>query len=101
MTTHTEVFMVRHGQTDSNAQGLMHGATDVPLNSLGLRQAQLVAARVTELGRVDSLHSSPLQRALSTANAISAMIGLEPHLHLGLAEMNFGEAEGLSIKAIA
>ena len=61
---HTEVFMVRHGQTDSNVDGLLHGATDVPLNGIGLRQAELVASRIEQLESLHSLHSSPLQRAL-------------------------------------
>ena len=61
---HTEVFMVRHGQTDSNVGGLLHGATDVPLNGVGMRQAALVASRIERLEGLGSLHSSPLTRAL-------------------------------------
>ena len=94
---HTEVFMVRHGQTDSNVDGLLHGATDVPLNGIGLRQAQLVASRIEQLERLHSLHSSPLQRALTTAQAISSRTGLTPRLHHGLSEMNFGQVEGLTV----
>jgi broad specificity phosphatase PhoE len=93
---HTEIFMVRHGQTDSNTAGLFHGATDVPLNAWGLRQAAMVAHRVQEIADLHSLHSSPLQRAFVTAQAISRTTGLEPHLHPGLAEMDFGSAEGLT-----
>lgn len=100
-TRYTELFMIRHGQTDSNVSGLFHGSTDVPLNQRGERQAALVAARVSQLPALDSLHSSPLQRALSTARAISATIGLEPRQHAGLAEMHFGEAEGLVVTAMA
>jgi alpha-ribazole phosphatase/probable phosphoglycerate mutase len=94
---HTEVFMVRHGQTDSNVGGLLHGATDVPLNQLGQRQAELVASRIELLERLHSLHSSPLKRALTTARAISSRTGLQPRLHNDLAEMNFGRVEGLTI----
>lgn len=98
---HTEVFMVRHGQTDSNAAGLFHGATDVPLNRHGLRQAEMVARRVEVIEEIRSLHSSPLQRALATARAISSGTGLHPRLHPGLAEMNFGAAEGLILSEMA
>lgn len=97
---HTEVFMVRHGQTASNIAGLFHGATDVPLNEMGQRQAELVAERVTTIEALNSLHSSPLQRALRTAQAIARRTGLEPRIHTGLAEMNFGEAEGLVLEAM-
>jgi broad specificity phosphatase PhoE len=98
---HTEVFMVRHGQTDSNVGGLLHGATDVPLNPVGLRQADLVASRIEQLYSLDSLHSSPLKRALRTARAISSRTGIEPRLHSGLAEMNFGQVEGLTLAAMS
>lgn len=97
---HTEVFMVRHGQTASNIAGLFHGATDVPLNDMGIRQAELVADRVSSIENLNSLHSSPLQRAMRTAMAISRRIGLEPRIHAGLAEMDFGEAEGMVLAAM-
>lgn len=98
---HTEVFMVRHGQTDSNVGGLFHGATDVPLNALGHQQAQLVASRIEQLERLHSLHSSPLQRALKTAQAIASRTGLQPRLHQGLAEIDFGLAEGLTLASMS
>lgn len=96
-TKHTEVYLVRHGQTDSNSRGVFHGVTDVPLNALGLRQADLVARRIRAIADLTSLHSSPLQRALRTAQAISKTTGLEPRLHRGLQEMDFGDGEGLAI----
>ena len=98
---HTELFMVRHGQTDSNVSGLFHGATDIPLNVVGVRQAELVARRVSRLEDLRSLHSSPLQRALVTAQAIARSIGLQPRLRPGLTEMHFGEAEGMALLAMA
>ena len=98
---HTELFMVRHGQTDSNTAGLFHGSTDVPLNAHGLRQAELVASRVQHIADLHSLHSSPLQRAYVTAQAIARTTGLEPRLHPGLAEMNFGHAEGVNLFEMA
>jgi len=97
----TEVFLIRHGQTESNKLGLFHGATDVPLNAIGLRQANLVAQRVADIELLRSLHSSPLQRALHTARAISTQTGLPLRLHNGLAEMHFGRAEGLTLVELA
>lgn len=97
---HTEVFMVRHGQTDSNVAGLFHGATDTPLNATGLRQAELVARRVATLEELQSLHTSPLKRAFVTAEAISRQVGLSLHIHPDLQEMNFGDAEGLVMAAM-
>lgn len=97
---HTELFLVRHGQTDSNVARLFDGATDTPLNQLGRRQAQLVAKRIGELADLSSLYSSPLQRALLTAQAISRNIGLQPVIEAGLREMNFGVAESHTMAAI-
>jgi broad specificity phosphatase PhoE len=94
---HTELFLIRHGQTDSNVNGLFHGATDVPLNSMGRRQASLVARRVGDITALAALHSSPLQRARHTAEAISRHTRLAPRFHQGLREIDFGEAEGLTL----
>lgn len=97
---HTELFLVRHGQTDSNVARLFDGATDSPLNQLGRQQAQLVAHRISQLADLRSLYSSPLQRALVTARAISQRVGLEPIIESGLREMNFGVAESHTMEAI-
>jgi broad specificity phosphatase PhoE len=94
---HTEMFLVRHGQTDSNVAGLFHGATDVPLNDTGLLQAQLVAGRIHREESLNALHTSPMLRALRTAEAISLRTGLSLHVQQDLSEMDFGEAEGLTI----
>ena len=98
---HTELFLIRHGQTESNVAGLLHGSTDVPLNPLGLRQAEQVALRIQDMTNIASIYASPLQRARVTADAISRRTGLPLNLHPGLAEMNFGQAEGIVISEIA
>lgn len=98
MTTrerHTELFLIRHGQTESNVANLLHGATDVPLNALGVRQAEYVAQRIQEMTDLSAIYASPLQRAQATARAIARSTSLPLHLHPGLAEMNFGSAEGI------
>ncbi len=98
---HTHLYLIRHGQTESNVAGLLHGATDVPLNAFGLRQAERVALRVQEMIDLNVMYSSPLQRALQTAQAISRLIDLPLHLHPGLAELNFGLAEGTTFSQLA
>lgn len=98
---HTELFLIRHGQTESNVAGLLHGATDVPLNQLGKKQAEHVAMRIQEMTDLSAIYASPLQRARDTARAIAERTNLPLHLHPGLAEMNFGLAEGTVISEIA
>ena len=92
-----EIYFVRHGETDSNIRGLLHGRTDVPLTPLGRRQAGLVARRLAQLNTFQALYTSPLQRAATTAAAIAAELGLRPAIVPDLAEFNFGEFEGITL----
>lgn len=68
--------LVRHGQTDWNAAGRLQGHTDVPLNSLGRQQAHDAGTSLSA-GRWDVLVSSPLGRAVETAQIIGSQLGLE------------------------
>ena len=87
------LLLVRHGQTRWNAERRVLGRTDLPLDELGLTQAELVAPA---LGHIDAIWSSPLLRARQTAAAILAS---RPHLTLqiepDLTEMDQGELDGL------
>jgi len=97
----TTLFLIRHGHTESNAQLLLHGVTDVPLNPLGHRQAELIAERQRSELRLEAILSSPLVRALTTAQIIGERVGLEPTIVPGLMEVNFGTLEGISIARFA
>ena len=96
----TELVFVRHGQTRSNIELLLHGRTDEPLNTLGRWQAERVAARIAELGSMHALYSSPLSRARVTAERIAAQSRLIPVFHDDLAEFHFGDMEGSTVSAI-
>ena len=96
-TQPTTLFLVRHGQTDSNLRQLLHGQADVPLTAHGVTQAERIAARLARESGVAALYASPLQRAHHTARLIGAALGHEPLLHDGLMEISFGEAEGLTV----
>jgi broad specificity phosphatase PhoE len=91
----TDLYFIRHGETASNVEGLLHGITDVPLNTRGVQQAQLIAERLAAMSHLDRIVASPLQRALNTARAIRQRSGLPLEIHDGLKEMNFGVAEGI------
>ena len=90
----TELIFIRHGSTTSNSDGVLHGRTDIPLAPLGLGQARRTAQRIASMGHVESMYSSPLQRALSTAREISQVTGVEPVLEPKLSEFDFGDLEG-------
>jgi broad specificity phosphatase PhoE len=99
MTT-TEIVLVRHGETQSNLEQLLHGRTDVPLTPRGEWQALRVAQRVHEIGGAAALYSSPLIRAHATALRISELIGLDPVLLADLTEYHFGDFEGVAFGSI-
>jgi probable phosphoglycerate mutase len=90
----TYVALVRHGETDWNAERRLQGSSDIPLNDTGRAQA-LAAARRLRDRRWDVLVSSPLSRAWETADIIGAHLGLErSSTYPELSERHFGEAEG-------
>ncbi len=99
MTT-TEIVFVRHGQTRSNLEKLLHGRTDEPLNSVGRWQAQQVAERINTIGSMSLVHSSPLSRARVTAQTIAERIGADTKFHENLVEFYFGEFEGYTLSGI-
>lgn len=96
----TEFVLVRHGETQSNLEQLLHGRTDVPLTPLGEWQAARVAHRVHQIGGASGLYSSPLVRAHVTALRISERIGLDPVLRSDLTEYHFGDFEGYSLASV-
>lgn len=95
----TTICLVRHGETDWNLNRLYQGWTDIPLNETGLGQAQMVAA-VVAAETWDIIVSSPLSRAVQTAEAI---VDHSPSLSvidtdLDLRERGYGVAEGITLE---
>jgi probable phosphoglycerate mutase len=91
----TTVYLIRHGETDWNLTGRWQGHTDVPLNAVGWRQAQLLGQRLVREGvRFDALYSSDLARASQTAREVSAALGVAVRLTRGLREIDLGSWSG-------
>ena len=89
------IFLVRHGQSEANRDGLLVGHLDVALTSEGERQAQgLVGA----LGTVVKALSSPLERARRTGELASPESDIE--IDPAFIEMNYGELEGQPLKEV-
>ncbi len=63
------IYIVRHGQTDYNVEGRYGGRIDVPLNDTGIKQAQELHEKLKDI-KFDLVYSSPLQRAIKTAEII-------------------------------
>lgn len=90
--------LVRHGETAWNAEGRLQGWTDVPLNAAGRQQAAQLAAAL-QGQHFEAIVSSPLQRALQTAQAVAAgrPVDIEPDAR----ERHFGALQGLTRDEVA
>ncbi|MCG2711870.1 MAG: alpha-ribazole phosphatase [Candidatus Omnitrophica bacterium] len=93
----TELFLIRHAQTEYNRQKRYCGFSDVPLNNTGIEQAQFYKNKARGLN-LDVLFCSPLKRTKQTADILFSRkkVILEPRLK----ELNFGKWEGLKYKEI-
>jgi len=93
--TLTTFALVRHGQTDWNAERRLQGATDIPLNDVGRGQAR-DAVGILAPYEWDAIVSSPLSRAAETADLIAEGLGLTVSRRVPeLTERSFGPAEGM------
>src|SRR5574343_134926 len=91
----TRICLVRHGETEWNAERRIQGQIDIGLNATGRRQA-VAAGRWLKSAGITALYSSDLQRAWSTAQAIGAELGLVPTPVPEMRERRYGVFEGLT-----
>ena len=89
-----QLILVRHGETVLNAAGIAQGWNDSALSDAGRRQAGAVASRLQSHG-VTAIYSSPLGRAMATAEVIAAAVGLPVTTLEDLREMCYGKWEGM------
>ncbi|MDP4634618.1 MAG: histidine phosphatase family protein [Pontimonas sp.] len=92
----TRFFLVRHGETEWNRLRKIQGISDIPLNDTGRSQAAALGDILSK-HRFDLIVSSPLSRALETAQIVARKLGMPAPLVIqDLVERNYGEAEGSS-----
>ena len=88
---------VRHGETPWNAERRLQGHRDIPLNALGLAQAEAAARYLAKRHAqipFQAIVSSDLQRARQTADAIGNALSLPVQAEPGLRERHYGDFEG-------
>ncbi|XWS29384.1 hypothetical protein CRYUN_Cryun24cG0025100 [Craigia yunnanensis] len=99
---YAEIVVVRHGETEWNADGRIQGHLDVELNEAGRQQAASVADRLSKEPKISAVYSSDLKRALVTAEMIAARCGgLEVITDPDLRERNLGDLQGLVFREAA
>src|SRR5262245_39377918 len=86
-----KAVLVRHGETEQNANGIFQGHSPVPLSARRRQQAAVVAERLVSL-YPQWLYSSDLRRAQETADMISQRLGLPVRSCEGLREWNVGSS---------
>ena len=96
--TITRFCLVRHGETNWNAEKRLQGHTDIELNSRGLAQAEQMAQALKKMDlQFDVLYTSDLQRAAKTAQAIEQLFNISAIRNPELRERHLGSLQGLTI----
>jgi broad specificity phosphatase PhoE len=93
------LYLVRHGETLWNVEGKMQGWNDSPLTEKGIRQAQKLGERLKNIN-FDVIYSSPIGRALKTAELVKGFKNTPLVLDDGLKEIKLGPWEGKSIQEL-
>jgi probable phosphoglycerate mutase len=92
-------MLLRHGQTPMSVERRYAGTSDVPLTEAGLRQAAAAARRLSAAG-IGMIVSSPLQRAVRTAEQVASVTGVPVVTDEGFRETDFGAWEGLTFAEV-
>jgi probable phosphoglycerate mutase len=97
----TTLLLVRHGQTPTTGRVLPGRAPGLHLAAEGVAQAERAAERIAELGKVDAIYASPLERTRETAAPIARALGLRVQRDKGLLECDFGDWTGAELSKLA
>jgi 2,3-bisphosphoglycerate-dependent phosphoglycerate mutase len=96
----TRILLIRHGQSQGNAEGRFGGHTGTPLSARGRKQAE-AAARVLASEKITAIYSSDLPRATQTAEPLARLTGLEIKRVTAFRERSVGVMEGLTFEEAA
>lgn len=89
------IYIIRHGKTELNKANVLQGRSNYPLNDEGIRQA-VEATKMLESIEFDYVYSSPLIRAVQTAEIVAP--DKEIRLDERLIEMDYGQYEGTDLR---
>ncbi len=94
------VLLIRHGMTDAVGHQLVGWTPGVSLNAAGRDQAKELG-RSLECVKLSGIYSSPLDRALQTAEAVAAHHGMPIQIRDQLGEVRFGDWTGCLIEDLS
>jgi broad specificity phosphatase PhoE len=94
-TMPTRVYLIRHAETEVTTEDRFAGSRDLPLNDEGREHAEELGTRLGGF-ELDAIYSSPLRRALETAQVVAQPHGLEVTVVAALRELDHGHWEGLT-----
>lgn len=92
-------FVLRHGQTQWNAELRLQGSTDIPLNETGRVQARTAAGFLKDQA-ITRIISSPLSRAHETASIVAETLKVPVDIDARIIERSFGVFEGLTLEEV-
>ncbi len=90
----TEIILARHGETEWNVEEVFRGRIDIELNQTGIKQAELLAEYLSST-KIQAIYSSPLKRAIKTAETIAGYHKLDVEIAPGLIDFDYGKWHGL------
>jgi len=93
LTDKVRIYLLRHGETDLNALGVLQGSIEEPLNGVGRQQAQDAARVLSKLG-IERIISSPQSRARQTADIVAEVLHINIEENALLRERDWGIYEG-------
>jgi len=89
-----KLILARHGETAWNVERIFRGRTDVSLDEVGIKQAELLGKYLSNW-KLEAIYSSPVKRALDTANIVARYQKIGIHVADGLIDFNYGEWQSL------
>ena len=94
-----QIILARHGETEWNVEEVYRGTRDVELNEAGIKQADLLGRYLGDW-KLEAVYSSPLKRALDTANTIAHYQDISIQVTNNLIDFNYGDWQGLSAQEV-
>jgi broad specificity phosphatase PhoE len=89
-----ELILARHGETAWNVEKIYRGRTDVNLDEVGIKQAELLGEYLSNW-ELEAIYSSPLRRSMDTANIIARYQKIGVHIAEGLTDFDYGKWQSL------